>query len=251
MKDFVRVQIYPRIQEYVPSSTRDGVEALRKILERNRELYRYEETEIGDFEGVLGEYLKGELSFTQMLKEAQSRARPYTQIVSSHQVGSVEHEVPGVVDSPVSQLDDEGTELAAAPPIIRENVTSTMKILTTSEKYPQLNNFTMLLGLSDRLFRTESEFFNNPHTTRILWGGHRVVYIFTEVTGRLNLYYDIELRKPIDQLNSGGGMFRTTTLITKNRIFVPVPEGLQEEFRVATGPKEFFVRFDVLSSPGL
>jgi molecular chaperone HtpG len=249
MKDFVRVQIYPRIQEFVPSSTRDGVEALRKILERNRELYRYEETEIGDFEGVLGEYLKGDMSFTQMLKESQSRARPYTQTVSSHQVGSVENEVPGVVDSPVAAADDEGTDVAATPPIIRDSVTSSMKILTTSQKYPQLNGFTMLLGLSDRLFRTESEFFHNPHTTRILWGGHRVVYIFTEVTGRLNLYYDIELRKPIDQSKAGGGMFRTTTLITKNRIFVPVPEGLQEEFKVATGPKEFFVRFDVLSSP--
>jgi molecular chaperone HtpG len=95
----------------------------------------------------------------------------------------------------------------------------------------------------------ESEFFRNPHTTRILWGGHRVVYIFTEATGRLNLYYDIELRKPIDQSSAGGGMFQTTTLITKNRIFVPVPDGLVEEFRVATGPKEFFVRFDVISSP--
>lgn len=249
MKDFVRVQIYPRIQQYVPSSTRDGVEALRKILERNRELYRYEETEIGDFEGVLGEYLKGDLSFRQMLHQAQSRTRPYAQVVTSHQVGTVEREVPGVVDSPVTQLEDEGAELTAAPPIIRESVASTMKILTTSEKYPQLNNFTMLLGLSDRVFRMESEFFNSPHTTRILWGGHRVVYIFTEVTGRLNLYYDIELRKPIDQANSGGGMFRTTTLITKNRIFVPVPEEIQEEFRVATGAREFFVRFDVISSP--
>ena len=56
MKDFVSVKIYPRIQQFVPSSTRDGVEALRKILERNRELYRYEETEMGDFEGILGEY---------------------------------------------------------------------------------------------------------------------------------------------------------------------------------------------------
>jgi molecular chaperone HtpG len=220
IKDFVRVQIYPRIQEFVPSSTRDGVEALRKILERNREVYRYEETEIGDFEAVLGEYLKGGVSFTQILKESQSRARPYAQIVTSHQVGSVENEVPGVVDSPVAQVEDDGTEFAPTPPIIRDTVTSNMKILITSEKYPQLNNFTMLLGLSDRVFRTESEFFHSPHTTRILWGGHRVVYIFTEVTGRLNVYYDIELRQPLDQANSGGGMFRTTTLITKNRIFV-------------------------------
>jgi hypothetical protein len=48
---------------------------------------------------------------------------------------------------------------------------------------------------------------------------------------------------------SSGGMFRTTTLITKNRIFVPVPDTLAEEFKIARGPKEFFVRFDVLSSP--
>ena len=96
--------------------------------------------------------------------------------------------------------------------------------------------------------QTEAEIFRTPHTTRILWGGHRVVYIFTEATGRLNLYYDIELREPIDYAKASGGMFRTTTLITKNRIFVPVPETLAEEFKIANGPKEFFVRFDVLSS---
>ena len=251
MKDFVRVQIYPRIPQFVPSSTRDGVEALRKILERNRELYRYEETEMGDFEGILGEYLQGSMSFSQVLQQAHARARPQTQTVARHQVGSVENEVPGVVDSPVTQNIEEGMEFAPNPPIIRDTVSSNMKILTTSQKYPQLNGFTMLLGLSDRLLRTEGEFFRAPHTTRILWGGHRVVYIFTEATGRLNLYYDIELREPIDHAKASGGMFRTTTLITKNRIFVPVPETLAEEFKVAKGPKEFFVRFDVISSPGV
>ena len=248
MKDFVRVQIYPRIQQFVPSSTRDGVDALRKILERNRELYRYEEAEIGDFEGILGEYLGGSISFTEVLQQAHSRVRPQSQSVSLHQVGSVENEVPGVVDSPVTQIIVEGMEFAPSPPIIRDSVSSDMKILTTSEKYPQLNGFTMLLGLSDRLMRTEAEFFRTPHTTRILWGGHRVVYIFTDATGRLNLYYDIELREPIDHAKASGGMFRTTTLITKNRIFVPVPDTLAEEFKIAHGPKEFFVRFDVLSS---
>ena len=43
-------------------------------------------------------------------------------------------------------------------------------------------------------------------------------------------------------------MFPTTTLITKNRIFVPVPDMLSEEFKIAAGPKQFFVRFDILSS---
>lgn len=248
IKDFVRVHIYQRIQEFVPSSTRDGVDALRKLLQRNRELYRYEETDRGDLEGVLGEYLSGSASLTEVLRTARSRARAQSQSVSREQVGSIEAEVPGVVGSPVAQPAEEGIEFAPSPPIIRDEVSSDMKILTTGEKYPQLNNFTMLLGLSDRLMRTEADFFRTPHTTRILWGGHRVIYIFTEATGRLSLYYDIELRDPIEHTKAGGGMFSTTTLITKKRIFVPVPDTLADEFKIATGPKEFFVRFDMLSS---
>jgi len=248
MKDFVRVHIYPRIQQFVPSSTRDGVDALRKMLQRNRELYSYEETDLGDLEGVLGEYLSGTASLVEVLHQARTRVTPQTQSVSRDQVGSVENEVPGIAESPVTQPAEAGLEFGPSPPIIRDSVSSDMKILTTSEKYPLLNNFTMLLGLSDRLMRTEAEFFRTPHTTRILWGGHRVVYIFTEATGRLSLYYDIELRDPIEHTKASGGMFPTTTLITKKRIFVPIPDMLAEEFKIAAGPKQFFVRFDVLSS---
>ena len=106
----------------------------------------------------------------------------------------------------------------------------------------------MLLGLSDRLMRNEAAFLRLPHTTRILWGGHRVIYIFTEATGRLSLYYDIELREPVSGTSAGGGMYATTTLITKRRIFVPVPSELAAEFRVGAGPKEFYVRYDVIGS---
>jgi hypothetical protein len=42
--------------------------------------------------------------------------------------------------------------------------------------------------------------------------------------------------------------FATTTLITKKRIFVPVPAELTDEFRVESGSREFLVRFDLLSS---
>jgi len=248
MKDFVRVHIYPRIQQFVPSSTRDGVDALRKLLLRNRELYRYEETERGDLEGVLGDYLSGNVSLTQVLQTARTRVRPQTQRVYRDQVGTIEAEVPGVADSPVVQQVEAGNEFAASPPIIRESISSDMKILTTDAKYPLLNNFTMLLGLSDRLMKTEADFFRTPHTTRILWGGHRVVYIFTEATERLSLYYDIELKDPIEHTKAGGGMFPTTTLITKKRIFIPIPDMLAEEFKIAAGSKEFYVRFDILSS---
>jgi molecular chaperone HtpG len=251
MKDYVRVNIYPKIQQYVPSSTKGGVEALRKVLLRSKELYRLEESDRGDLEGILGDYLAGTASFPAVIKAAKALARPQTQRVSAEQVGSVESEVPGLVDSPVrSDMIVEGQEFMAAPPIIRNGISSSMKILTTQGQYPLLNQFTMLLGLSDRLMKTEADFFMVPHTTRILWGGHRVVYIFTEVTERLSLYYDIELRDAIDSNKTGGGMFATTTLITKERIFVPVPKVLEPEFHVAKGPREFFVRFDLLTSRG-
>ena len=71
MKDFVRVHIYPRIQQFVPSSTKGGVDALKRLLERNRELYRYEDTERGDLEGVLGEYLSGSSTLTEVVKHVR------------------------------------------------------------------------------------------------------------------------------------------------------------------------------------
>jgi molecular chaperone HtpG len=255
MKDFVRVHIYQRIQQYVPSSTRGGADALRKLLERNRELYRYEETERGDLEGVLGEYLSGETTLTEVIKTVRSGAGGgwYTgqsQKVSSDQVGTIESVVPDVVGSPVSPITGEVSEYSANPPILREDIASDMKILTSDEQYSQLNGFTTFLGLSDRLMRTEAIFFRTPHTTRIIWGGHRVIYIFTDVTAQVSLYYDIELRNPIEQTKAGGGMFPTTTLVTKSRIFIPVPLELTEEFRISSGSREFFVRFDLLTTDG-
>jgi molecular chaperone HtpG len=222
-------------------------------LERNQELYRYEETERGDVEKILGEFLSGNVSFTEVLRTAHAKTRAQRQTVSQDQVGAIETVAPEVVQSPVQQTQESQIQVfEPSPPIMLYGVSSSKKkILTTSTRYPQINNFAMLLGLSDRLMQVESDFFRVPHTTRILWGGHRVIYIFTEATGRLSLYYDIELRDPIDSTKTGGGMFPTTTLIMKERIFVPVPDTLAEEFRIGEGPKEFLVRFDLLSSePG-
>lgn len=254
MKDFVRNEIYRTVQDYVPSSTRGGVDALRKMLLRNRELYRYEDSELGDLEGVLGDYLSGNTTLTELVKQRHYSGgwgggwSGQSQRVSSEQVGTIEAVVPNVVESAVVEGGKESEEYEAAPPILREDISSDMKILTTDENYPQLNGFGTFLGLSDRLMQTESPFFKTPHTTRIIWAGHRVIYIFTNATGELSLYYDIELRDPLGQKSAGGGTFATTTLITKKRIFIPVPSALADEFRVETGSREFFVRFDLLGN---
>jgi molecular chaperone HtpG len=87
--------------------------------------------------------------------------------------------------------------------------------------------------------RDYADFFRTPHTTRVLWGGHRVIYVFSEPTGRLSLYYDVELREPLPDSAAGGALFPTTTIITKKRIFVPVPDPLIDAFKITSGRGNF------------
>ena len=60
----------------------------------------------------------------------------------------------------------------------------------------------------------------------------------------LSLYYDIELKEPLKSSATGGAMYPTTTIITKDRIYVPVPKELEAAFQITGGAKEFYVRFD-------
>ncbi|GJE72762.1 hypothetical protein CHKEEEPN_4323 [Methylorubrum podarium] len=129
---------------------------------------------------------------------------------------------------------------------MREEVKSDMKVLTVSDAHPKLNNFQMFLALSDRLNKREGEFLHFPHTTKVIWGSHRVIYIFTDATGELSLYYDIELREPLGSQETGGSMFRTTTIVTADRIYVPVPKDLEKAFQIKDHAKEFYVRFDTV-----
>jgi molecular chaperone HtpG len=250
VKDFIRNYLYQRIAPHVPSSTKEGADALYKILRRNRELYRYEESEHGYLEPLLADYLSGDITLGEVLKTAKSKAQPQSQRVERAQVGQVEQEIPDIVESPPMPKDEasEGREYEPAPSIMRTEVISSMKILTTNGKYPQLNNYELFLGLSDRLFKREGEFFRWPHTTKIIWAAHRVTYIFTDASNSLTLYYDIELKDSLGEKAAHGGMLPTTTIFTKNRIFVPVPKDLEPSFRISDGYKEFFVRFDTIIS---
>jgi len=246
VKTYVRDHLYPQISKYVPSATREGVEALARILQRNRELYRYEENELGDIEPLLGEYLAGDITLAQVLSAAKSTGRPSTQVVRNDQVGSLEDAIPDLAQTPEDSQPAQSQQFEAAPSIMREELTCSLKILKTKAKHRRLNEFEMFLGLSDKMVKREGDFFRYPHTTKIIWAGHRIVYIFTEASGKITLYYDIELREPLEEQAASGGMFPTTTLVLKNRIYVPVPNNLEPAFELVDGVKEFYVRFDAI-----
>ena len=244
VKDFVRQHIYPNIREYVPSSTRQGSEALYRRLMANKELYQLEEGDYGSVEAVLAEYMSGEAGFTEVLKAARNRASGHRQEVTNEQTGSVEEELPDIIESPA--LSPSPNDSGAIPPILRSDIFSQKKVLTVASESPGLNDFRMFLAVSDRLVRREGEFLHQPHTTRIMWGAHRIIYVFTDATGGISLYYDIDLKTPLEAQNTGGEMFSTTTIVTKNRIYVPVPRALEPSFQVVAGTKEFYVNFNTI-----
>lgn len=242
--DFVREHLYPQIRDHVPSSEKQGRDALYRRLKENEELFRYDLSDFGEAESLLADYLAGKADLEEVLRSSAGRSAGQRQEVRKEQVGAVEEELPDILGI-VEDLPP-GSALEATPPILRTELMSTMKILTVGSAHAKLNNFRMFLALSDRLVKREGVFLRQPHTTKLMWGSHRVIYIFTDSTGELNLYYDLKLKEPLETQQTGGAMFPTTTIVTKDRIFVPVPNDLEPAFQITNGTKEFYVRFDTI-----
>ena len=245
-KDFVREHLYRHIRDHIPSSTRQGRDTLLKRLRQNKELFRYEERDLGDMEAVLADYLSGKTTLGEVLRSSVAyRTSGQRQWMASEHVGAVENEIPDIVHSQGSiDLELDGSE--PLPPITRTDVGTDKKVLVVGADYSKLNNFHLFLSLSERLYRLEGDFLRLPHTTRIIWGAHRVIYVFTDPTTSLSLYYDIELLEPLDTPETGGRMVPTTTIVTDGRMFVPVPRELIPAFAIEKGERSFFVRFDTI-----
>ena len=61
------------------------------------------------------------------------------------------------------------------------------------------------------------------------------------------LYYDIEMFEDTGEL-AGSLVIPTTTILTQNRIFIPIAKNLEKFFNVVKEKKKFYVKFDVLTS---
>jgi len=64
------------------------------------------------------------------------------------------------------------------------------------------------------------------------------------------MYYDIDLKAPLPNNMTGGHAIKSTTIITKNKIFVPIVKEMYDYFNLQNhqGRLEFYVRFDTLAS---
>jgi molecular chaperone HtpG len=250
VKDYVRNYLYPKLSPYIPSSTKEGADALFRILQRKRELFTIEIDEMGEIESLLKDFNLGKIELKEIVNMSVDRRKLQQQVVESEQVGTIEQELSTIINQPVFQ--DENNQESqnidmALPPIKILSDETLKKVLKANTSHPQLNNYPMFLGLSDTLYDKQGDFFYEPHFTKVIWGMHKIIYIFTHVSNRITLYYDIELTGRLNDNITGGHPIQTTTIITKNRIFVPVIPELVSCFEVTGKSLSFHVRYDLIT----
>ena len=240
VKDFVRSAVFPRIANLVPSSRREGAEAFLRHLRSNRELFEYEFEDKADLEEIFEELRAGRLTTTEAAKRLTDMDTSFIDVSSGTTAP-----LSSIVDEIAHEAgEEESTDSFDARPGIdrREEETNT-RILTSDAP---VNGYTCFLSLSDRVQREKGDFFLQPHSTQIVWGGRKVIFIFQHHSGRFGLYYDI-LCPGLVGAASGGGLMVTSTIIAKDRTFIPIPEEIANDFLPEEGErKRLEVRCDIL-----
>ena len=251
VKDYVRQHLYSKIADYCPSSTREGAEALKKIMLQKRDLFSIEEDEIGGVDDVIKDYLTGKATLAEVHRASAKAINSQRQNLNIKEVGSVERVLPNVVKEGPTETPPPTEEavLTALPPVNARTTDTKLKLLSTEVAYPALNGHKMFLALSDRLYERYSDFFFEPHTTKVIYSTHKIVYVFTHASNQVSMYYEIDLETVLPKDLTGGRPIISTTILTNNRIFVPVIPEMYNYFDIAQhqGKMEFYVRFDTLA----
>lgn len=251
VKDYVRTNVYPKFSQYVPSSQRSGAEYMYKMLLQRKEDWSYESTEVGNIESVWDAYLHGRASMEEVASVINRVNTAHTQTVTHNSIGNIvevmgEQRIPQTPQPEVNAGQDAPIE--ALPPIMRIDKTTNLKILVAENEEQRINGYKSFLALSDSVKDVYMDFFMQPHSTKIIWSMHRIIYIFTLNSGNLTLYYDMELKTKLEKDLTGGKSITTATIITKNRIFVPIISEMEEYFDIKEGNRKFVVRFDDVKS---
>ncbi len=249
VKDFVRTTIFPRIADYVPTSTRQGAEAFLKTIRRPRELFEYADEDLGNLPTIWADYNEGLITMEQAVERSRTAARSSIQVVdvvvpARDVVADIienEQALQGSVADADIVLNHE-----ASPAITRLEVVSLAKLLVIDDQEPALRGYRCFLSLTDKVREDMGEFFLQPHSTSIVWGGQKTLFIFLHHSGQFGLYYDLQTREPVDA-PAGGGTYPTATIVLKDRIFIPIPSEICSSFVPNPGQrKQFEVRADLL-----
>lgn len=248
-KDFVRTHIFPKVADLVPSATRQGAEAFLKSIQRNREVFEYETTDLENLTNLWQDYLSGRLPMHLAAERSEVIVRKSYQILDSAAASRVRDIVPDVIANERAIAGAEGAAepgAGPAPSIQRLDIATDFKVLTIPADEMDLKGYRCFLAITDKIRDQKGDFFLQPHRTSVVWGGQKVLFVFEHQSGEFGLYYDIQTQGLISP-ESGGGTFVTCTIVMKNRVFIPIPAKIEGSFIPRTGEKKRLeVRCDIL-----
>lgn len=249
--DYVRNYIYQQIKQYIPSSSRMGIEAFQSLMKKKKESFSINEEDLMSIDYSFKLFQEGKITteqFSSVIKKSQLKSQQTLKANNVQNVDEVVKTLSVDVDFKleeklVQQQKDEDV-FAPLPPILRVDVETKAKLLTTEVESSILHGYKKFLTLTSAMTKEYYTFFMNPHTTRVIWSMHRIIFVFTLEGGNYTLYYDMELKKHLDRELTGGKMLPTTTIITKNKVFVPIPHELEDYFSLREGVLNFTIHYD-------
>ena len=249
--DYVRNYIYQQIKPYIPSSSRMGIEAFQSLMKKKKESFSIDKDDLMSIDNTFELFKEGKITieqFSTIIKKSQQKSQQTLNVNNIKDVDEVVKTISVNVDpeeeKKLAQQQKEDDVFAPLPPILRLNVETKAKLLTTDIESSLLHGYRKFLTLTNAMTREYYTFFMNPHTTRVIWSMHRIIFVFTLEGGNYTLYYDMELKKHLDRDLTGGKMLPTTTIITKNKVFVPIPHELEDYFSLREGALNFTIHYD-------
>jgi molecular chaperone HtpG len=250
VKDYVRNVIFPKISQLVPSSTRQGAEAVLRAMRRPKDVFEYESSDLGSLTDLWQEYLSGKISLEEAAQQSTLYVQTNYQYVDQSATRSVASVLPDVLENQrilnEASDSDSAEEFEPLPAITRLDTESSVKLLTIEENEEALKGYRCFIALSDRVRQNRSEFFLQPHRTEIVWGGQKALYIFQHHSGEFGLYYELQGTDLLSD-TPGGKNFPTCTIVLKNQIYIPVPTEIQAKFIPSNeGRKRFEIRCEIL-----
>ena len=246
-KDFARNVIFPHIAALVPTSTRQGAEAFIEAMRRKRETFEYDSDELDDLPSIWEDYKSGRISLESAIDRSKYSVRTNVQYVDG--AASVSEVVPDLVQNEKileRGLDADSLKWPAEPPMLRTDSASSAKLITIGPSEPDLRGYRCFIALAPRAYEDFGDFFTQPHSTSIVWGGQKALFIFIHQSGEFGIYYDMQTADFVGE-HAGGGSQRTSTIVLRDKIYIPVPPAIQASFVPAPGArKRFEIKADLI-----
>lgn len=249
-KDFIRNAIFPKIAKLVPSSTRQGAEAFLKTLRQPRDVFEYEENDLGKISEIWEDYLEGKISLSVAAAQSTTFVKASVQVIDPNASSPASSVILDVLENEallqnIPESDEE--EYPALPAITRLDQMSDAKLLTIEDVEDPLRGYRCFIALSNRIREKYGDFFLQPHRTSIVWGGQKTLFIFQHHSGEFGLYYELQGSELFSD-SPGGFSIPTCTVVLKNQVYIPVPDEIRRKFILSEEAprRRFEIRGDLL-----